>query len=116
MDFVTLANSAHETTRILVRLLTEDTNAAAGDDDFAHLENIGGRSSHPDNGYSDGATSETATSIENRPLLSPTAEAALLELSTNFLLCELFLCVECIVCFIICDFIIMISFELFWIS
>jgi len=95
MDFITLANTAHETSRHLLRLLTED--AAAEDDDFAHLENLGGRH-HADAAAAGGAANTadyaygTASDggvgggMENRPLLSPTAESALLELSTNFLL------------------------------
>ena len=80
--------------------MTEDASASE-DDDFAHLENIGGRSSslHSEviaggtNSYDDAGGYASSSSaygsapqMENRPLLSPTAEAALLELSTNFLL------------------------------
>lgn len=97
MDFVTLATAAHETSRTILRFLTEDSSE---DDDFAHLENIGGRSSSPEVIAGSSATSNydtttgaqytsyssTTPQMENRPLLSPTAEAALLELSTNFLL------------------------------
>lgn len=79
MDFVTLANSAHETSRSLLRMLTEE------DDDFTHLENVDGTGTGSTAGESNGMGGEDM----NRPLLSPTAEAALLELSTNFLLCEL---------------------------
>eukprot|EP00579_Thalassiosira_antarctica_P012868 CAMPEP_0201939824 /NCGR_PEP_ID=MMETSP0903-20130614/43997_1 /ASSEMBLY_ACC=CAM_ASM_000552 /TAXON_ID=420261 /ORGANISM="Thalassiosira antarctica, Strain CCMP982" /LENGTH=550 /DNA_ID=CAMNT_0048481453 /DNA_START=118 /DNA_END=1767 /DNA_ORIENTATION=+ len=93
MDFITLANAAHETSRTFARLLTEDTAAAVEDDDFSHLENIGVRhSSTSGAGGSDGYTNnadygtQDVPQMENRPLLSPTAEAALLELSTNFLL------------------------------
>mmetsp|Transcript_18085 Transcript_18085/g.37486 ORF Transcript_18085/g.37486 Transcript_18085/m.37486 type:complete len:410 (+) Transcript_18085:332-1561(+) len=101
MDFFTLANSAHETTRVLLRFLTEETQdntvhsaevgSTAQDDDFAHLENIGGRSGTPVDataGYDAMMSTryDGGTGAENRPLLSPTAEAALLELSTNFLL------------------------------
>ena len=97
MDFITLANAAHETSRTFIRLLTEDNGAGSEDDDFANLENMGGRShSSPaaDVGgsaahYDYSSTTQdaaTPSSMENRPLLSPTAEAALLELSSNFLL------------------------------
>jgi adenosine 3'-phospho 5'-phosphosulfate transporter B2 len=102
MDFITLASAAHETSQTIVRFLTEDV-AGSEDDDFAHLENIGGRSSSLQNspevitggansyddtgGYaSSNSAYGSAPQMENRPLLSPTAEAALLELSTNFLL------------------------------
>src|SRR6056300_1208442 len=96
MDFVTLATAAHETSRTILRFLKEDSSE---DDDFAHLENIGGRSSSPEviagsasnydtttGGQYTSSYSSTTPQMENRPLLSPTAEAALLELSTNFLL------------------------------
>src|SRR6056300_475859 len=96
MDFVTLATAAHETSRTILRFLKEDSSE---DDDFAHLENIGGRSSSPEviagsasnydtttGGQYTSSYSSTTPPMENRPLLSPTAEAALLELSTNFLL------------------------------
>ena len=96
MDFVTLANAAHETSRTIARFLTEDL-AVSEDDDFAHLENIGVRSSSlhtsPEvinndarNYASSSSAYSSAPPMENRPLLSPTAEAALFELSTNFLL------------------------------
>lgn len=87
MDFLTLANTAHETSRTLLRILAETTSNQ--DDDFANLENAG-----HDGGAANFVESGTETSspdgagMESRPLLSPTAEAALLELSTNFLLCE----------------------------
>ena len=86
MDFITLANSAHETSRTLLRILTTDE-----DDDFAHIENAGSTSSEAATTAESilGNAEATAPSDINRPLLSPTAEAALLELSTNFLLCEL---------------------------
>eukprot|EP00571_Detonula_confervacea_P008834 CAMPEP_0172325698 /NCGR_PEP_ID=MMETSP1058-20130122/54555_1 /TAXON_ID=83371 /ORGANISM="Detonula confervacea, Strain CCMP 353" /LENGTH=568 /DNA_ID=CAMNT_0013042297 /DNA_START=126 /DNA_END=1832 /DNA_ORIENTATION=+ len=100
MDFITLANAAHDTSRTVFRLLTEDTTdtamAAAENDDFAHLENIGVRSSHSthtDDAYTNsnnadygGGANQGIPQMEDRPLLSPTAESALLELSTNFLL------------------------------
>lgn len=101
MDFITLATAAHETSQTILRFLTEDV-AASEDDDFAHLENIGGRSSsslhtssevitggtnsYDDTGGYKSSAYSSASQLENRPLLSPTAEAALLELSTNFLL------------------------------
>ncbi|KAL7436957.1 hypothetical protein ACHAXM_005430 [Skeletonema potamos] len=96
MDFVTLATAAHETSQTILRFLTEDV-AVSEDDDFAHLENVGGRSSSLQNspvaGYDEtggyvtsSSTYGSAPQMENRPLLSPTAESALLELSTNFLL------------------------------
>lgn len=102
MDFITLATAAHETSQTILRFLTEDV-AASEDDDFAHLENVGGRSSSLQNspevitggtnsyddtgGYTASSSAySSAPQMENRPLLSPTAEAALLELSTNFLL------------------------------
>ena len=70
MDFITLANAAQETSRGLLRLLTENATTVS----FSSLH------SEPD--Y---ATQDVPPS-EHRPLLSPTAEAVLLELSTNFLL------------------------------
>lgn len=97
MDFVTLANAAHETSRTVARYLVVETEE---DDDFAHLEGLG-HSTHHDaaaaaaGGVGVGADAEFASSggvpidsaaAANRPLLSPTAESALLELSTNFLL------------------------------
>eukprot|EP00804_Cyclotella_cryptica_P012842 CCRYP_010596-RB/>CCRYP_010596-RB protein AED:0.30 eAED:0.30 QI:346/1/0.85/1/0.66/0.42/7/3303/563 len=85
MDFLTLANTAHETSRSLLRILTETSGNE--DDDFAHLENAGhggGAATHMESGT--GTFSPNGTGTESRPLLSPTAEAALLELSTNFLL------------------------------
>lgn len=92
MDFITLANAAHETSRTVFRLLTEDTTdtaTAAENDDFARLENIGVRhSSHADDvmGDAEYGGAQGVPQMEDRPLLSPTAESALLELSTNFLL------------------------------
>lgn len=87
MDFITLANAAHETSRSLLRILTD-----AEDDDFSHLESAGNGDGSPVDGIMMGSSDEmgsTAVAADmNRPLLSPTAEAALLELSTNFLLCE----------------------------
>lgn len=95
MDFITLANAAHETSRSLLRILSD-----AEDDDFSHLENAGHGNGSPFGGSmmgsSDGLGSTAETAAMNRPLLSPTAEAALLELSTNFLLCKwLLLHVHC---------------------
>jgi hypothetical protein len=99
MDFITLANAAHDTSRSLLRVLTAESE----DDDFAHLENVEHASAGADT--VGGAGTESGATIggegmENRPLLSPTAEAALLELSTNFLLCEYlwFLCRICLSC------------------
>ena len=105
MDFISLANAAHETSRHVFRLLIEDTTTTPNneDDDFAHLENIGGHNHHATESigyeYTSSAAANTAAQqqqyttgttsmpqLENRPLLSPTAESALLELSTNFLL------------------------------
>ena len=104
MDFISLANAAHETSRHVFRLLIEDTTSTPNneDDDFAHLENIGGHNHHATESigyeYTSSGAANTASQqqyttgttsmpqLENRPLLSPTAESALLELSTNFLL------------------------------
>ncbi|KAL3796840.1 hypothetical protein ACHAW5_002526 [Stephanodiscus triporus] len=104
MDFISLANAAHHTSRVIVRLLTEDDG---DDDDFAQLENVGpssrhsggGGSSPPDEvgGGSDadyyshgggggGVGGVVPNNAGGRPLLSPTAESALLSLCTNFLL------------------------------
>jgi hypothetical protein len=110
MDFVTLANVAHQSTRAIVRLLTEEED---DNDDFAQLENVGGSSSHggrngpagssppPDAGdyhpsHEGGGGSGSSAArgggaggvpnLGSRPLLSPTAESALLSLCTNFLL------------------------------
>ena len=108
MDFVTLANVAHQSTRAIVRLLTEEGDG--GNDDFAQLENVGGSSSRGRNGpagssppdagdyypsYEGGGGSGSSPAqggaggvpnLGSRPLLSPTAESALLSLCTNFLL------------------------------
>jgi hypothetical protein len=110
MDFVTLANVAHQSTRAIVRLLTEEED---DNDDFAQLENVGGSSSrggrngpagsspppdagdyHPSHEGGGGSGSSAARgggaggvpNLGSRPLLSPTAESALLSLCTNFLL------------------------------
>lgn len=110
MDFVTLANVAHQSTRAIVRLLTEEED---DNDDFAQLENVGGSSSrggrngpagsspppdagdyHPSHEGGGGSGSSAAQggaaggvpNLGSRPLLSPTAESALLSLCTNFLL------------------------------
>ena len=99
MDFVTLANAAHQSSRAIVRLLTEEDD---DNDDFAQLENVGGSSrgrnvpgsSPPDAGdyysYEGGVGAGGGTggvpNLGSRPLLSPTAESALLSLCTNFLL------------------------------
>ena len=86
MDFITLANTAHETSRTLLRILTE---TAGEDDDFAHLENAGHSAGAGSTmGAADSMGGNAGAADMNRPLLSPTAEAALLELSTNFLLCK----------------------------
>lgn len=86
MDFITLANTAHDTSRSLLRILTETSGE---DDDFAHLENSG-HATGADHTMAaqDSIGSNAGGADMNRPLLSPTAEAALLELSTNFLLCK----------------------------
>ena len=103
MDFISLANAAHETSRHVFRLLIEDTTSTPNNDDFTNLENIGGHNHHATESigyeYTSPAAANTAAQqrqyttgttsmpqLENRPLLSPTAESALLELSTNFLL------------------------------
>lgn len=98
MDFITLANAAHETSRHVFRMLATTAEYNEDNDDFAHLENIGGTHHHHEDvagstssSYTTYAESTTTQSngipqMENRPLLSPTAESALLELSTNFLL------------------------------
>ena len=105
MDFVTLANAAHRSSRAIVRLLTEEGD----DDDFAQLESVGssrhsgpGWPSTPDaaparggggggDAYVDyprgaGGGMTGVPNLGSRPLLSPTAETALLSLCTNFLL------------------------------
>ncbi|KAL7512062.1 hypothetical protein ACHAXN_009022 [Cyclotella atomus] len=85
MDFINLANTAHETSRYLFRVLTE--SATGEDDDFAHLENVDHTGAAGSTiGGADGMGTTAGGADLNRPLLSPTAEAALLELSTNFLL------------------------------
>jgi hypothetical protein len=87
MDFINLANTAHETSRYLFRVLTE--SATGEDDDFAHLENVDHTGAAGSTiGGADGMGTTAGGADLNRPLLSPTAEAALLELSTNFLLCK----------------------------
>ena len=101
-DFITLAVAT--TPKALSRLLTGESSE---DDDFAHLEGIGGRSHGADAasavgqtpathdapaayGYDAGAAGVSdyydTQSSGTRPLLSPTAEAVLMQLSTNFLL------------------------------
>ncbi|KAL7487841.1 hypothetical protein ACHAW6_013416 [Cyclotella cf. meneghiniana] len=85
MDFLTLANTAHEASRTLLRILAETTSNE--NDDFANLENAGhdgGAANFVESGKETSSTD--GAGMESRPLLSPTAEAALLELSTNFLL------------------------------
>lgn len=87
MDFINLASTAHETSRYLLRMLTE--SATGEDDDFAHLESVGHAGAADGTiGGADGMGTTAGGADLNRPLLSPTAEAALLELSTNFLLCK----------------------------
>jgi hypothetical protein len=100
MDFITLANAAHRSSRAIIRLLTEEDD----NDDFAQLENLGpsrhnGPGSSPSDAgsargggdvdyysYEGGGGSDGVPNLGNRPLLSPTAESALLDLCTNFLL------------------------------
>lgn len=102
-DFIALADAT--TSRALSRLLTGESSE---DDDFAHLEGIGGRSHSVDAASAVGVAGQTPAAADataaydygaaggadyygtqtsgNRPLLSPTAEAVLMQLSTNFLL------------------------------
>ena len=102
MDFITLA-SATAPTRKLLRHLAGATAGAAGeageDDDFAHLAAdtsnaeagadytsgglYGERPGTPYEQQFGGAVPDSSS-----PLLSPTAEAELFLLATNFLLCE----------------------------
>jgi len=88
MDFISLANAAHETSRHVFRLLIEDTTSTPNieDDDFIGYEytSSGAANTAAQQQYTTGTTS--MPQLENRPLLSPSAESALLELSTNFLL------------------------------
>lgn len=97
MDFITLANAAHESSRHVLRMLATTAEDNDDSDDFAHLENIGGTHHHHEDvagstssyTFAESTTAQTSNGIpqmENRPLLSPTAESVLLELSTNFLL------------------------------
>ena len=100
MDFASLATAAHDGTRALVRALTdEQQHGDVENDDFAHLENLGGRSSLSSSSSSSSSSTISSSlkqtddlggvaALQQPPLLSPTAEAELLELSTNFLLCE----------------------------
>ena len=91
MDFITLANTAHEASRTVYRLLAKvEGTTTSEDDDFANLENIHTQHDVVLDTAAVGGGAYTNTNqipqMENRPLFSPTAESALLELSTNFLL------------------------------
>jgi len=80
MDFISLATAAHETSRHVFRLLIEDTTSTPNEYTSSAAANTAAQQQQ----YTTGTTS--MPQLENRPLLSPTAESALLELSTNFLL------------------------------
>ena len=101
MDFASLATAAHDGTRALVHALTDEQqqHGDVENDDFAHLENLGGRSSLSSSSSSSSSSTISSSlkqtddlggvaALQQPPLLSPTAEAELLELATNFLLCE----------------------------
>lgn len=98
MDFIQLANAAHETSRAIVRMLLEQQDDNDDNDDFVRIEN------EPSMSRYHGSSPEGTTAVhrvddvdystrggvvpqmEDRPFLSPTAESALLSLCTNFLL------------------------------
>eukprot|EP00957_Ditylum_brightwellii_P187148 14253977-Ditylum_brightwellii.AAC.1 len=89
MDFFTLATAT--STRNLLRYL-EGNDGTAEDDDFTNLY---GSSSHTTTTHGDSMNGEESsyaganmdsTLTGNRPLLSPSAEAELYLLATNFLL------------------------------
>jgi len=84
MDFISLANAAHETSRHVFRLLIEDTTSTTKNEESIGYTSSGAANTAAQQQYTTGTTS--MPQLENRPLLSPTAESALLELSTNFLL------------------------------
>jgi len=99
MDFIELANGLDKVTSTLLRYLTTKTTTDAGDDDFARIDGeYAASSAHAlehqsyntyddTGGAQDAILSETSVQI-NRPFLSPTAEAELYLLATNFLLCK----------------------------
>ena len=101
MDFIDLANGLNEVTATLLRHLTASGSeeTTAGDDDFARIDgekesasSSSSSSSSPQDSsyyyYSPEDSSSTASTTVNRPFLSPTAEAELYLLATNFLLCK----------------------------
>ena len=103
MDFIDLANGLDQVTATLLRHLTTTDDMETGDDDFARID--GEYESHPtsssagaqqvpsspsssSSSYYYGAPEDVTNGSINRPLLSPTAEAELYLLATNFLLCK----------------------------
>ena len=101
MDFIQLANAAHETSRAIVRMLLEQQDDNDDSDDFVRIENEPSMSRYhgsspegttnlqrvDDVDYSiTGGGGGGVPQMEDRPFLSPTAESALLSLCTNFLL------------------------------
>lgn len=106
MDFIQLANAAHETSRAIVRMLLEQQDDNDDSDDFVRIENEPSMSRYhgsspegtttvqrvggvDDVNYSTrggGGGGGGVPQMEDRPFLSPTAESALLSLCTNFLL------------------------------
>lgn len=82
MDFISLAQST--SFKAVRRYLEED-------DDFSHLDTT--HASHTSDSILDmtkeaAALSTTDDNLENAPMLSPSAEAELYLLATNFLLCK----------------------------
>ena len=118
MDFIDLANDMSAVTQSLLRHLTVSQE---GDDDFARLDGeyhaaaaqqaVSSAQPQPD-GYNY-APGDPSVQLK-QPLLSPTAEAELYLLATNFLLCKqdiristmpFFLCVVhfSLTCFVSCQ-------------
>ena len=102
MDFIQLANAAHETSRAIVRMLLEQQDDNDDSDDFVRIENEPSMSRYHgsslegttnlqrvddvDYSITGGGGGGGVPQMEDRPFLSPTAESALLSLCTNFLL------------------------------
>ena len=81
MDFISIAEGSHRFLRQLVE-----------DDDFSKIENDGKESfatAVPQQGAAIPFDANVDSAVNgNQPLLSPTAEAELFLLATNFLLCK----------------------------
>jgi hypothetical protein len=103
MDFIRLANAAHETSRVIVRMLLQQQDDNDDTDDFVRIENEPSMSRYHGSSpvvegtttvqrvddvdyYNHNSNGGGVPQMEDRPFLSPTAESALLSLCTNFLL------------------------------